>query len=162
MPAIISIIVSIDDKRGIGAQNKLLFKISKDLKRFKRLTMGHPIIMGRKTYQAIGRPLPGRTSIIITRDKDFQAPDCKVVHSLESALALAKSLDQKEIFIIGGGQIFEIALAQNLVDKLYITKVKGDYQAEIFFPDYANFKQVVFQKNDQEGKYHFTYLNLIK
>jgi len=158
----ISIIVAHDDKRGIGKNNQLLFRISADLKRFKKLTMNHPIIMGRKTHQSIGRPLPGRTNIIITRNQDFQAPGCQITHSLKAALKLAKQKDNQEIFIIGGGQIYQQALDQDLVDKLYITQVKGDYQAEIFFPDYSKFKKIVSQKSSQEGDYQFTYLILEK
>jgi len=158
----ISIIVAHDDKRGIGKNNQLLFRISKDLKRFKKLTMNHPIIMGRKTHQSIGRPLSGRTNIIITRNQDFKSPGCQIVHSLEAALNLAKQKDNQEIFIIGGGQIYQQALDQNLVDKLYITQVKGDYQAEIFFPDYSKFKTIIFQKTSQEEDYQFTYLTLEK
>jgi len=162
MTAKISIIVAHDDKLGIGKNNQLLFRISQDLKRFKKLTMGHPIIMGRKTHQSIGRPLPGRTNIIITRNQIFKAPGCQIVHSLEAALKLAKQKDNQEIFIIGGGQIYQQALDQDLVDKLYITQVQGNYQAEIFFPDYSKFKKIVSQKTGQEGDYQFTYLILEK
>src|SRR3989304_7950332 len=130
----VSLIVAHDDKLGIGKTNQLLFRISADLKRFKTLTMGHPIIMGRKTYQSIGRVLPGRENIIITRNANFKVPGAKVVNSLTAALDLTKTLDGKEIFIIGGGEIFKQAMEQNLVDKLYVTKVKGDFSAEIFFP----------------------------
>lgn len=158
----ISIIVAHDDKHGIGKNNQLLFRISQDLKRFKKLTLNHPIIMGRKTHQSIGRPLPGRTNIIITRNQDFQAPGCQIAHSLKAALKLAKQKDNQEIFIIGGGQIYQQALDQDLVDKLYITQVKGDYQAEIFFPDYQAFKTTVARQEGQEGDYEFTYLTLEK
>jgi len=158
----ISIIVAHDDKRGIGKNNQLLFRISADLKRFKKLTMGHPIIMGRKTHQSIGRPLPGRTNIIITRNPDFKSPGCQIAHSLKAALKLAKQKDNQEIFIIGGGQIYQQALDQDLIDKLYITHVKGNYQAEIFFPDYSKFKKIVSKKSSQEGDYQFTYLILEK
>lgn len=162
MPAQISIIVAHDDKRGIGKNNQLLFRISEDLKRFKKITLGHPIIMGRKTHQSIGRPLPARTNIIITRNQDFQAPGCQITHSLAEAIKLAKQKDNQEIFIIGGGQIYQQALDQDLVDKLYITQVKGDYQAEIFFPDYSKFKKIISQKTGQEGDYQLTYLTLEK
>lgn len=158
----VSIIVAHDDKLGIGKDNQLLFKIKKDLQRFKKLTTNHPIIMGRKTYQSIGRPLPDRTNIIITRNPDFRASGCLIASSLPAALQLAKQTNTQEIFIIGGGQIFQQALDQDLVDKLYITKVKGDYQAEIFFPDYQDFKKIIFQKSDQEDDYQFTYITLEK
>ena len=164
MLPIISIIVAHDDKLGIGKSNGLLFRISADLKRFKKLTLGHPIIMGRKTHESIGKPLPGRTNIIITRNQDYQVEGCQITHSLKEAIDLAKKESQEEIFIIGGGQIFNQALEQDLVDKLYITKVKGDYQAEIFFPKYQdlNFNKVISKQDLQEGKYSYTYLTLEK
>jgi dihydrofolate reductase len=162
MSSRVSIIVAHDDQRGIGKNNRLLFKIKKDLKRFKQLTTGHPIIMGRKTYQSIGRPLPRRINIIVTRDKNFKAPGCLTAHSLKQALDLAEQKDDREIFIIGGGQIYQQALDRGLVDRLYITRVQGDYQAEIFFPDYSDFKTVVFRQPDREGDYRFTYLTLEK
>lgn len=162
----ISIIVAHDDKLGIGKNNQLLFRISEDLKRFKKLTMDHPIIMGRKTHQSIGRPLPGRINIIITRDKDYQAPGCEIVHSLQAAIDLAKQKDDQEIFIIGGGQIYQQALDQNLVDKLYLTHVKGDYQAEVFFPPYSQFKKIISKKTSSktssEGQYSYTFLELAR
>lgn len=162
MPAKVSIIVAHDDQLGIGANNRLLWHIKKDLKRFKKLTLGHPIIMGRKTYQSIAQPLPSRTNIIVTRNPRFQAPGCLKVDSLEKALDLAKTKDSQEIFIIGGADIYRQALAQNLVDKLYITHVKGDYQAQVFFPAYPQFNQIVSQSFDSEGQYSFKYIELEK
>ncbi|MFC1627152.1 dihydrofolate reductase [Patescibacteria group bacterium] len=164
MNSTVSIIVAHDDQLGIGKNNQLLFRISKDLKHFKKLTTGHPIIMGRKTFESIGKPLPNRTNIIVTRNQQYSVPDRNVfvVYSLKEALDLAKQKDDQNIFIIGGGQIYQQALDQNLVDKLYVTKVKGDYQAEVFFPDYSQFKTIVSRKKDQEGNYQFTYLTLTK
>ncbi len=162
MLAKISIIVAHDDKLGIGKNNQLLFRISQDLKRFKKITTNHPIIMGRKTYQSIGKPLPDRTNIIITRNPDFKAPGCQIASSLENAIQLARDIDSQEIFIIGGGQIYQQALEQNFVNRLYITHVKGDYQAEIFFPDYQDFKTTVARQEGQEGDYQFTYITLEK
>src|SRR5258708_35493960 len=107
----ISIIVAIDSKNGIGRDNKLLWNIPEDLKRFKELTWGHPIIMGRKTFESIGRVLPYRTNIIVSRDPNYKVKDALVVHSLEEALEKAKMCaGSTETFIIGGGQIFEQAL----------------------------------------------------
>ena len=157
----ISIIVALDDKRGIGAKNRMLWRISKDFAHFKTITMGHPVIMGRKTHEAIGRALPGRTNIVITREPDYSASGCEVVHSLDEAIKLAQTKDDKEIFIIGGGEIFKQALEQNLVDKLYVTKVKGDFKAEIFFPKYAHiFTKVITSRSDLEGDYQLEFLEL--
>ena len=162
MAARVSLIVAHDDKLGIGKTNQLLFRLSADLKRFKQITMGHPIIMGRKTHSSIGRVLPGRANIIISRNPDFKVEGARVVNSLSSALELARSLDDQEIFIIGGGEIFKQAMEQNLVDKLYVTKVQGDFGAEIFFPPYPSFKKIVFEQEGRENDWHYTFLELLK
>lgn len=160
----ISIIVAIDDKLGIGSISKtgLLWYIKADFAHFKTITLGHPIIMGRKTHESIGRTLPGRANIIITRDSGYVATGCLVVHSLAEAINLAKTKDDLEIFIIGGGEIFAQALSQNLVDRLYLTKVAGDYQADIFFPSYSQFSKIVSQEEKQEDQYKFTFYVLEK
>jgi len=164
MAAKVSLIVALDDQKGIGAKNRLLWNIKKDLAHFRQLTLNHPIIMGRKTYDSIGRPLEGRTNIIITRqpssDPDRHSdPDrnIKITHSLEEAIDLAKSIDNQEIFIIGGGEIYSQAMTKNLVDRLYITHVKGDYKADTFFPSYDHFKTLINQTSDQEDDYQFEY-----
>jgi dihydrofolate reductase len=160
----ISIIVAIDDRRGIGAKNRLLWRLKKDLAHFKQITLGHPIIMGRKTHQSIGRALPGRTNIVITRDQNYSASGCQVVHSLAEAIRFAQSRPGAgEIFIIGGGEVFKQALEQNLVDKLYLTKVKGDFNAEIFFPEYESiFTKVITSSSELEGGYQLIFEERIK
>lgn len=170
MKAAISIIVAHDDKLGIGKNNQLPWHISADLKKFKNLTTNHPIIMGRKTFKSIGKPLPNRTNIIITRNKNY-TPGCNnresdtlgchshVVHSLKAAIKLAKQKDNQEIFIIGGGEIYNQALP--LADKLYITHIKGNFNCDTFFSKYSGFK-LQSQKDLKEGKHHFSYLTLIK
>lgn len=162
MPPKVSIIVAHDDQLGIGANNRLLWHIKKDLKRFKKLTLNHPIIMGRKTYQTIAKPLPLRTNIIVSRNPRFRPFGCFVVDSLLKAIDLAKTKDSQEIFIIGGADIYHQALAQNLVDKLYLTHVKGDYHAQVFFPAYPQFTKIVSQSFAQEGQYSFKYIELEK
>jgi len=156
----ISLIAAIDRKRGLGKNNQLLFKIPQDLQNFKRLTLNHPVIMGRKTYQSMGRPLPNRTNIIITRNKKYDTPGCHIVYSLEEAIKLAQSLDSQEIFIIGGGQIYDQTI--NLADKLYLTLVKGLYPADTFFPDYSAFSKVLSKRKGQDLKYSYTFLELEK
>lgn len=144
----ISLIAAISTNRALGKNNDLIYKIPEDLKRFKELTSGHPIIMGRKTFESIGRPLPSRTNIVVTRGKFFDYAQGKleergiiIVNSLEQALEKArKSLGSEEIFIIGGGQIFEQAI--NLADKLYLTIVDDNPDADVYFPDYSEFKIV--------------------
>lgn len=160
MAAKVSLIVAHDDQKGIGAKNRLLWNIKKDLAHFRQLTLHHPVIMGRKTFQSIGRPLPDRTNIIITRQKDFSLSGTFVVDSLEAAIFLAKTKDSTELFIIGGGEIYSQAMAKNLVDRLYITHVQGDYKADTFFPAYEHFKTLINQTSDKEDKYQFEYLIL--
>lgn len=126
----LSIIVAVSRNLVIGKDNQLIWKLSADLKRFKALTTGHAIIMGRKTFDSIGKPLPNRTSIVITRQKDYKIEGCLVVNSLEEALE--KASDQKEVFVIGGGSIYEEAIAK--ADKIYYTKVHKNFDGDTFFP----------------------------
>lgn len=150
----LSIIVAMDKNRLIGGENKLLWNIPGELKRFKEITTGHPIILGRKTHESIGRVLPNRTNIIVTRDPDYKVEGTIVVHSLEKALEKAKSEPGcDEIFVIGGGQIYAQALP--MADRLYVTIVDGDYEGDTYFPDYSDFTKVVEEKdfNESEIKY---------
>lgn len=157
----ISIVVAIDEKRGIGKENKLLWHIPEDLRRFRQLTLGHPIIMGRKTFESIGRILPNRTNIIITRDTNFKKEGTIVVHSLESAISEAKkSHGADEIFVIGGGQIF--LQSMSLAEKLYLTVVKGDFGADTFFPDYSEFKTALNKEVKTSDGYKYTFLDLTR
>lgn len=125
----ISIIVAVDKNNAIGRGNNLLWHISEDLQHFKKITMGHPVIMGRKTYESIGRPLPGRENIIVTRNMSFFAQGCIVVHSLQEAINI---YPQDDVFIIGGGEIYNEAIA--ISNKMYITFVDHCYDADTFFP----------------------------
>src|SRR3972149_8133817 len=110
------------------------------MKRFKMLTMGHPVIMGRTTYESIGKPLPGRINIILTRDKSFKAPGCIAAYSFEEALTLARETDSEEVFIIGGGKVYEQAM--QIADKLYLTIVEGKFDADTYFPEYSRFEKI--------------------
>lgn len=127
--------------RAIGKGNALLWHIRDDLKRFKEITSGHPVIMGRKTYESIGKPLPNRTNIIITRSPTFQAANCIVCGSPEKALQIAKEKEKNEIFIIGGGELYKELLP--MADRLYLTLVESDESGDTFFPDYSEFKKVI-------------------
>lgn len=159
----VSIIAAIDEKRGLGKDNDLLFKIPADFKRLQEVTTGHPIIMGRKTFESIGRVLPKRTNIIITRDSAYQVEGAIVVNSLEEGLEKAKqSSGAEEVFIFGGGQIFKEALEKHIVDRLYLTKVKGDYGADTFFPDYSQFTKEISREDHEEDGYTYTFLDLEK
>jgi dihydrofolate reductase len=165
----ISIIVAMDEKRGIGKNNALMWKIPGELLRFKEITMGHPIIMGRKTFDSIGRVLPGRKNIIITRDPKYTIDNAVIVNSLDEGLIKAQKEEnlrtaqddhyKPEVFIIGGGQIFEQALPQ--VDRLYLTLVKGDFGADVFFPEYEkDFTKVVSHEDKEVGEYKFSFVTV--
>ena len=125
-------------KRALGLENKLLWHLPEDLERFKALTLHNPVIMGRKTFESIvtylGKPLPNRTNIILTRSSQEIHPDVVTAASIEDAITYAQSLDSKEIFIIGGAEIYQLAMP--LVDKLYLTVVADEPQADSFFPAY--------------------------
>ena len=165
----ISVIAAITEKtRALGKDNKLLWQISDDLKRFKKITTGHPIIMGRKTFESIGRALPNRTNIIITRNPDFKPEGCIVVNSLEAAISKAQEekrdekTDQSEIFIIGGAEIYKQALV--FADKLYLTIIHNEERekdADVFFPDYSNvFKKEVFKEQHLDAVPSYTFVEL--
>ncbi len=155
----ISLVAAIGAKtRAMGRDNDLLWKISADLKRFKKITLGHPIIMGSKTYESIGRLLPNRTNIILSHDPAYAVNGASVVHSLAEALALAKKEKVDEIFIIGGGQVFASALP--LADKLYLTLVEDDAKGDVYFPDYSMFSKKIFEKEHQEHIPPYTFLEL--
>ena len=127
----INIIVAVAENGVIGDKNSLLWHISEDLRNFKRITSGHPVIMGRKTYESLGRPLPDRTNVVITRS-DIQIEGCTVVHSIEEAVGMFPA--GEEIFIIGGAQIYEQALP--LADRFYLTRVCRAYEGDTRFPEW--------------------------
>lgn len=117
--------------------------------------------MGRKTYDSIGRPLPNRTTLVVTRDRDLEIPGCTLVRSLEEALMKAKSLEKEEIFICGGGQIYEEALSS--AGRLYLTLVHAIIEGDTFFPEYEEaFPKIVEREDTEEGEYKITYLTLEK
>jgi dihydrofolate reductase len=128
-----SIIVAAALNNAIGGSNDLLWRIPEDLKRFKALTMGKMCLMGRKTFESIGKALPGRRFVIISRDVNYQVADCTVVQSLEAALALSKN--EAEVMIIGGGEIYRQALP--FTDKIYLTRVMADFEGDTYFPELA-------------------------
>ena len=129
-----SLIAAVSENGVIGKNGRIPWHISADLKQFKEKTTGHAIIMGRATFISLGRPLPNRTNIVITRDATFQAPGCIVCNSLQEALEKAKAIEPEEIFIIGGEEIFKQSM--NIADRLYITHIDAvDKYADTFFPE---------------------------
>lgn len=157
----ISIIVAVAENGVIGKDNTLLWKLSADLKRFKELTMGHHIIMGRKTFESIGKPLPGRTSVVISTNPDLLIDGCIVVTSLEDALSIVQKSGDREACIIGGGQIYKLAL--EIADKIYYTEVKLALQGDTFFPeiDYTIWKETarVECKADEKNESDYTFVD---
>ena len=182
----VSIIAAIGKNRELGKNNKLLWHIPEDFKRFKTLTSGHPIIMGRKTWESLPfRPLPNRYNIVITSKENYEAKGAAVCDSIEKAIeksikyyVLSSKYNEKEnkihdtkymihnteheVFIIGGGQIYKEALEKGLVDKLYLTIVDASFDADTFFPDYAQFKKIVFEQASSSDKYKYRFLELEK
>lgn len=170
MNSTISIIAAIGKNRELGKDNALLWHIPGELPRFKKITTGHPIIMGRKTFESIGRILPNRTNIVITRDREgfFQMANSKwqidlkhfiVVTSLDLAIEEAKKSEgSDEIFVIGGGQIFEQALP--LTEKLYLTLVDQAFDADTFFPDYSRFTKIIEKEDHVSEEYTYSFLTL--
>lgn len=155
----ISIIVAIGENRAIGKDNKLLWNIPEDMVHFREITTGHTVIMGDKTYLSIGRPLPNRKNIVLSLDENFVAPNCEVRHSLEEVLDEYKK-SEEEVFVIGGGMIYKLALPY--ADKLYLTIVEDSPEADTFFPDYSEFKKAVSEENEDNGQYKFKFLELTR
>lgn len=136
----VALIVAMDLERGIGKNNDLMWHLPDDMKFFKETTSGQVVVMGRKNYDSIPeryRPLPNRENVVLTRDTAFEAPDCVVFHSLESCLNHYKGEQDRTVFIIGGGEIYRLAIEANVVQEMYITHVQKVYDAETFFSDFA-------------------------
>jgi dihydrofolate reductase len=154
---IISLIVAADELNGIGKNNDLLCHLPADLKYFKQTTSGHHIAMGRKTYESIGRPLPNRTNIIISRDENYKAEGCITVNSLANAIQQAETNHETELFITGGGTIYEQALP--LAHRVYLTRIHAKLDADTFFPALspAEWKLTTESKNVADEKNPYAY-----
>lgn len=154
----ISIIAAVGQNRELGKKNGLIWRIGADLRRVKEITMGHPIIMGWNTYQSIGRPLPGRTNIVLSF-RPMKIGGCVVATSLEEALTKAKEVEQEEIFIFGGASVYKEAIG--ITDRLYLTRIEAtDADADAFFPDYSDFSKVLDEENHSEYVPPYTWLTL--
>ena len=157
-----SIICAIAQNRAIGKNNQLLWHIKKDFQHFKEKTLGHVMLMGQRTYESIGKPLPGRTTVVVSSDPDFNpvGENVHVCRTLEDGIVKAKEVEKEEIFICGGGSVY--AQTIGMVDKLYLTIVEQDFEADTFFPEYSEFKNVVSEKEDEEGDFKFRFVELTK
>lgn len=161
----LSILVAMARNRVIGRNNQLPWHLPADLKHFKFLTMGKPIVMGRKTYESIGRPLPGRTNIIITHQTNYQAPGAIVVNSVAEALQVCKDANtiNNESFMIGGEKLFQQTL--EICQRMYITEIQKDFEGDTFFPEFDpdDWKETQRDKhiaeNDDNLEYHFVILD---
>lgn len=154
---IISMIVATDEANGIGRQNQLLCHLPADLKYFKQATSGHCIVMGRKTYESIGRPLPNRTNIVVTRSSTLDIPGCIVVNSLDEAINYARQQKETELMITGGGTIYQEALP--LADRVYLTRIHHRFEADAFFPDIkvSGFRLVQSTPHQPDDKHNYAY-----
>ncbi|MFA0960960.1 dihydrofolate reductase [Roseivirga sp. BDSF3-8] len=159
-----SIIVAKSENNVIGKDNDLVWKMPADLKHFRTTTTGHFIVMGRKTLEATQKPLPGRTSIVITRQQDFRAEGCLVVNSLEEAYALGEKYRQEELFILGGGEIYKQAMTS--ADKIYLTEIKETFKGDTYFPeiDYTIWKEVKREehKADEKNPHDYAFIELVR
>ena len=160
----LSMVVAMANNNVIGLNNDMPWHLPADLQWFKKTTLGSPIIMGRKTYESIGRPLPGRLNIILSRNTDLTIDGCSVVNSLEDALLIAKESDKTkdEIFITGGAHLYNKFLAE--VDTLYLTKINAELEGDTFFPDYTQYNwhelQRIEHPVDEKNPYSMTFLKL--
>ncbi len=154
----LSIIAAIGTNNELGKDNQLLWNLPEDMKHFRETTRGHTVIMGRKTFESIGRPLPNRRNIVITRDTTYTHPGIEVVHSLKEAYDLIGATDE-EVFIIGGAQLYSEAILR--ADKLYITHVDGSFEADTFFPEISceDWERVTTESHmrDNEHAHDYTF-----
>lgn len=155
-------IAAMDENRVIGKDNQLPWRLPADLQHFKALTTGHPILMGRKTYESIGRPLPHRLNIVMTRDQNYSAAGCEVVTSVAAALTLATQQQSKEIFIIGGAEIYQQLLPE--IERIYLTIVHHQFAGDVFFPalDQEEWRETVRERHepDTQNAYAYSFLTL--
>ena len=156
---ILSLLVAAAENNVIGKDNQLPWHLPNDLKYFKNLTWGMPILMGRKTFESIGNPLPGRKSIVITRNADWQQAGVDVVHSIEEAIQKAESFGVKEVFVIGGAEIFKTSLST--ANRIYLTRIHQDFDGNVHFPEISEedwqLKSSRFVEADEKNAFNHTY-----
>ena len=159
---IISFIVAVDEQNGMGIENHLPWKLPKDFKMFRETTTGHHILMGRKTYESLGAPLPNRTNIIITKDAHYPTDGIVVKQSIDDGIAFAKNAGETELFIIGGAEIFKQTM--HLASKIYLTRVHHTFAVDTYFPmldnDQWHIVKSEFNLADEKNKYDFTFKTL--
>jgi len=149
-----SAIVAHDKNKLIGGNNKLLWHIPEDLKRFKKITTNSVVVMGRKTYESIGKPLPNRINVILTKNKNYKVDGCIVLNSVDEIIMEFKNTP--EVFIIGGGEIYKQFLSY--IDRIYVTLVEGNYEGDSYFPEYSEYDWKCFYEEKGEGFTYKTYI----
>ncbi len=157
----IILIAAAAENNALGKDNDLIWHLPDDFKRFKALTTGHHIIMGRKTFESFPKPLPNRTHVIITRQKNYQPEGCLVADSLDAAVAMCPK--NEDVFVIGGGEIYKQAIA--IADKIELTRVHADFDADTFFPEINGEWQLISEEHhpkDEKHKYDFTFQTYLK
>lgn len=159
----VSLIAAVAENGVMGKDGKLPWHFSEDLKRFRRLTEGHAVVMGRKTYEsiveALGGPLLDRTNVVVTRQKDYELPEgCILAHSFEDALRKAKAVEWQEIFVIGGAEVFREAMPW--ASRLYLTLIRKEYEGDVLFPDRSAFNKIIRKEEKEERGVPFTFLDL--
>lgn len=152
----ISYIVAMDKNYVIGKDNQLPWHLPADLQFFKRVTMGHPIIMGRKTYESIGKPLPGRENIIVTRNQEYKPEGCTIIHSVEELIKFAQE-KKEEVFVIGGAELFKATFPN--ADRLYITMIEHEFEGNTFFPEFkeSDWNLISQEKGPKDEKNPYDY-----
>lgn len=160
----VTIIAAIAENNALGKNNDLIWYLPADLQRFKKVTSGYPIIMGRNTFESIGKPLPNRTTVIVTRNKEYTQKKCLIANSLEKAIRLVEK--SEKIFIIGGAQIYKEAMEKQLADQLDITLVHDTFEADVYFPEIdTNIWQEVSRENhnpDEKNKHNYSFVTYKK
>jgi dihydrofolate reductase len=156
----VALVAAMAENRVIGRANRLPWRLSGDLKHFKSLTMGKPVIMGRSTWQSIGKPLPGRTNIVVTHDRSYRAPGCRVVHSIDEALTAGTGCE--EVMVIGGAELYRQTLQR--ADRIYLTLVRAEVQGDTWFPeiDPRQWRELERERHraDARNEYDYDFITL--
>jgi dihydrofolate reductase len=158
----ISLIVAAASNNVIGRDNRMIWRLSDDMKRFRRLTTGHCILMGRKTFESLGRPLKNRTNIVVTRNSSFRAEEAEIFPSIKAAVAFAELSGEDELFVIGGGEIYRAFLP--VADRIYLTRVLAEPEGDAFFPDFAEEEWMVTLEEahlaDEKNDHNFVFIDM--
>ncbi len=161
-----SIIAAVAKNNVIGKDNGMVWHLPADLKYFKNKTKGHYVIMGRKTFESLDGQLPGRPTIIVTRQTDYHPEGCYVVHKVQDAFSLAEAKGEEEVFILGGAEIYKLTLRLDLIDKMYLTEIEAAFEGDSYFPEFdkTQWKETVREPHapDEKNKYPFAFVEYVR